>query len=253
MITAFSILTLVAIFAIPTMALRLQVSEGGLVNFGIAANFGVGAYAYAIWTLHASHEPGAMSIGFALPTGLGILLAILVGAVAALLMGWVAVHLQPIYFALVTFSFLVIMGLLLTGAQSFADGSQGLSGIASPFPASVTNSNLEYTTLLLVVVGAVTLGIGLLLRRLSQSPAAALLQFTRDDRLASATLGIQVRHVQLGTFVLGGVVASIGGVFYGWYAGSVAPSSFTISVTFTIFIAMIVGGRRSYLGSLLCS
>ena len=249
MIIALSIVTVILIFSIATMALRLQVVEGGLVNFGIAANFGVGAYAYSLATLKADHQPGAVSVGLGLSPFWGIILTIVVGLLVALVTGWMSVHLQPVYFALVTFCYLVLMNLLLVGAQSFADGSQGLSGVNPPLPSSLVTSNTGYTVGLLVLVCAITIGIGLVLRRLAKAPSSALLRLTRDDRLASSALGIHGWRIQLGTFVLGAVVATIGGMLYAWYTGGAAPGNFTVSVTFTIFIAMIVGGRGSYLGS----
>lgn len=249
--TFLSIVTVVAIYSIATAGLRVQVGEAGLINFGIAAYFGVGAYAYAIFSLPASRALGAQSIGFGRPsweaTLISIGIVLLVGALTALPI----LHLDAVNFALVTFAYLVLMSLLLTSFANFADGSQGLSSIHMPMYAYLSQSNFRYTGTLCAVALIVLVVVSMLVRRLQMSPLGTSIRWQRDDSIGASSGGVSLVRVRLQAYTVGCLAAGIGGILFSWYTSSAAPDEFTISLTFSMFIAMMLGGVSSYLGPII--
>jgi len=249
--TVLSVATVIAIFAIPTAGLRLQVGQNGLVNFGMAAYFGVGAYGYALLTLPANNAIGSQSIGFHMNSAIAIVMTLAIVGVLSAISGWLILHLDATNFALITFTYLVLMGLLLVGDSTFADGSQGVSNIRMPFYSALSSSNLLYTASLCAISIGVLLVVVVLLRRLDQSPFGTVARWLRDDSFGCRSAGVFDRRIRLKAFVIGCIVAGVGGIIYSWYVSSAAPSDFTITVTFSMFIAMAIGGTRSYLGAVL--
>lgn len=248
--TVLSVVTVVAIFAIPTAGLRLQVGENGLINFGMAAYFGLGAYSYALLTLPANNSVGSQSVGFHMNSGFAIVVTLAIVGILSTLSGWLILHLDAVNFALITFAYLVLMGLLLTGDSTFADGSQGVSNIQMPFYSALSSSNTVYTGTLCAISIVVLAIVVFLLRRLDKSPFGTVARWLRDDGFGTRSAGAFDRRIRLKAFVIGCVVASVGGILYSWYVSSAAPSDFTITVTFSMFIAMAIGGTRSYFGAI---
>lgn len=244
-----AVVTLGGVFALLSLALNLQMGYAGLINFGIVAYFCAGAYAYAILTQPPPTEFDAYLFGFNLPTWLGVVGAIAAAALFALITGWPALRLRGEYLALTTFAFAEVFGTLVTNTSSVTNGTLGFLGIDQPWSEQI--NPVSYPLVLAVIVGALVMVVFLLAQRLTSAPFGRALLAIQDDELAALQAGKNVRSLRLQAFLLGAGISGLAGAAYIWYTTVVSPQMFTAEVTFTVFIALILGGLRSNLGAVL--
>jgi len=230
-----TILTFVAISAIAGLALNLQWGSGGLVNFGLAGFYALGAYACALLTVAGLHWAFAMLAAAALC------------ALASAAVALITKRLSEDYFAIVTLGFAEVVRLAILNEEWLTRGALGISGIERPFAAATTwRPDLVFLAFALVTL----LAVFLVLELLSRSPFGRVLRATRDDDLVAATLGKDVLVVRLKAFAIGGAVIGIAGSVHAYYLRYVDPSQFGPILTAYAFMAVIVGGRGSNRGLL---
>lgn len=238
-------------YALAAIGLNIHFGYTGLLNFGHVAFMLVGAYGTAI---------GVTEVGLPLP------LAVLVGVVAAvllaMLLGLPTLRLRAEYLAIVTISVAEILRIAVR-SQSFEAVTGGPSGIGqwagpffriNPIPdgtygvGSITfNANdlwvlaFGWTLILLEI---------LLVRLLVRSPWGRLLRAVRDDEEVARSLGKNVFRIKLQSLVLGGVLASFGGMVLAFSADFADPDLYKSILTFFIYTALILGGPATVLGPL---
>ena len=244
----YGILTIIGIFSILTLALNLQFGEGGIINFGLVAYFAVGAFAYAILTQPPPSELDEYAIGLELSPWLAAPLAVLAAAVFGFIVGGPVLRLEPEYLALATFAFAQVVESVFVNVRSLGNGTLGLSSLEPPAAASIPFESYDLVFMIAVlVVAAITYA---LVTRVSGSPFGDTLRAIRDDELAAEALGKRVEVFRLKAFLFGCGLAGLAGVLYTSYTTVAAPGLFTADVTFTAFIALVIGGLGSNLGAL---
>lgn len=243
----FSVMSLAAIYALLTLALNLHFGMAGLINFGIVAYFAVGAYVYALAT---QPPPGAIDsyvVGLGLPSWAGVILGVVAAMLFALLTGGPTLRLRGEYLALTTFAFAEVLHSVLVNVGGLANGQRGLSSIFPPFYERIPFA--FYEEYMLVGVLAVLVAVFALQRHLTRSPFGLALRAIRDDELASQALGKVAPTFRLKAFVSGAAIAGLAGILYAWHSTLVSPALFTADVTFTAFIALVLGGVGSNVGA----
>lgn len=243
----YSIVTVVAIFAVINLSLNLQFGQAGIINFGLVAYFAVGAYGYAILTQPPPLPTDAYALGAEMSPWLAAPLAVAAAALAAFLVGLPTLRLQGEYAALATFAFAQVVVALLINVRALGNGTIGFAQIAPPGADLIPFDSYDLwimlaALLLLVLVYA-------LVRRLTRSPFGAALQALRDDPVAAAALGHPVERLRMKAFVVGGALCGLAGVAYASYTTVTVPSLVTANVTFTAFIALVIGGVGSNVGA----
>jgi branched-chain amino acid transport system permease protein len=243
----YGIVTVVAIFSLLTLALNLQFGQGGIINFGLVAFFAIGAFTYAILTQPAPTDLDEYVVGLELSPWAAAPLAIAASVAVAYLVGRPVLRLRPEYLALASFAFAQVLESLLINVRSLANGTVGLSGLEPPAAASIPFEDYDMWFMLgaLVLLALVYA----LLARLTSSRFGVTLRATRDDELAAAALGKDVAGMRMRAFVLGCGIAGLAGIVYVSYTTLAAPELFTANVTFTAFIALVIGGLGSNLGA----
>jgi len=216
-----------------TASLHFLMGPGGMLSFGHAAYFGLGAYAAALVSLKLQWPmPAAMAAG-ALAAMLG-----------ALLFGWFCVRLSGVYLAMLTLAFAQIVWALIFQWDDFTGGSNGLVGIR---PAEAVSSPLAYYYLALA--GA-TLGV-YLLRRVIHAPFGLALRAARDAAPRAEALGMDVRALQWGGFAVAGLFCGLAGVLFAFSKGSISPEVAGVSRSVDGLVMVMLGGVQSLLGPLL--
>jgi len=232
-----AILMLATIASLVGLGLNVQWGMCGLVNFGIAGIFAVGAYTTAIVGLAGGGPFLGMAIAAALSAGLSALLALL------------AVRLADNYLAIVTLGFSEVVRLISLNEVWLTGGALGLPGIPRPFETMVSAE--VYPHVLLAFALAVLALCFILLQKLTVSPFGRAVRAVRDDDVVAATLGKRPLVLRVKAFAIGGAVIGIGGAIHAFYLTYIDPSQFTAIVTAYAFMAVIAGGRGSHLGLLL--
>jgi len=242
-----SIITVVAVFSLLTLALNLQFGHGGIINFGLVAYFAVGAYAYAILTQPSPEVIDDYAWGFEMSPWLAAPVAVAAGVAMAYVVGRPALRLKPEYLALATFAFAQVLESVLINVREVGNGTLGLSRIAPPADEAIPPADYS----LWFMIGALTLVVVVyaLLDRLTSSPFGVGLRAGRDDELAAAAVGKNTGGFRLRSFLLGAAIAAVAGIVYASYTTVAAPSLFTADVTFTAFIALVIGGLGRNVGA----
>lgn len=232
-----TILSLVGIAIILGLALNLQWGLCGMVNFGMAGFFALGAYTAALVAL-----AGAGTLAATVAAALVVALAC--GATAL-----VSLRLSDEYLAILTLGFGEVIRLVILSEEWLTGGSLGLPGIPRPLWGLVNEKS--YDELFLVILLVVVLVLFLLLERLIRSPFGRAVRAVREDDVVAATLGKNVIMLRVKAFALGGAVIGIGGAFHAYYLTYIDPSQFSAIITAYTFMAVIAGGRGSNRGLLI--
>jgi branched-chain amino acid transport system permease protein len=227
---ATAVLTEILIFVLFAASLHFLVGQSGVLTFGHAAYFGLGAYG------------AAMSVKY-LKLGMlpALALAPLVAGIGAALFGWFCIRLGGVYRAMLTLALAQIVFLILL---QWIDVTGGDNGILQVWPASWASSREAYYLFTLLVCALGVLAIW----RMIVSPFGYALRAGRDSPLRSAAVGIHVNRLQWTAFVLAGMAAGIAGGLYGFAKGSVFPNSASIETSVDVLVMVLLGGIEMTLG-----
>jgi len=229
-----TILIFVGIAIMLGFALNLQWGTCGMVNFGLAGFFSLGAYTAALVALAGAGTLAATAA------------AALACAVGCALVATISVRLSDEYLAIMTLGFGEIIGLVALSEDWLTGGSIGLSGIPRPLTGLVADKNYEFLFLGLII--AVLIAIFITLELLLRSPFGRAVRAIREDDTVAATLGKNVISLRIKAFAVGGAIIGVAGAFHAFYLTYIDPSQFTATVTGYTFMAVIFGGRGSNKG-----
>jgi branched-chain amino acid transport system permease protein len=222
----------VLIFMLFAASLHLLVGAGGLVSFGHAAYFGLGAYGAAL---------ALKPLGFSLVPALfaGTLLAFL----GAILFGWFCVRLSGVYFAMLTLAFAQIVWSVAFQWTDVTGGDNGLLGIW-PSAWAASASHFYWLTLILAVAGIA------LLRMILFSPFGYALRALRDSELRAEAIGLSRHHIQWFAFAAAGAFAGLAGALYAFLKGSVFPDNLAIPLSIDGLAMVLLGGVGTVSGGI---
>jgi branched-chain amino acid transport system permease protein len=224
------LLTDILVFALFAASLHFMMGPGGMVSFGHAAYFGLGAYG-----------AGLLLLRFALPMELALLLAPLFAFAGALLSGWFCVRLSGVYLAMLTLAFAQIAWSVAFQWDPVTGGSNGLIGV---WPAQwLASKGAYYYVVLAFSAGAVAL-----LWRALHSPFGWALRAGRDSPLRAEAIGIDVRRVQWAAFTAAGAVAGLAGALFAFSKGSISPETLSVPRSVDALAMVLLGGLQTLTG-----
>jgi branched-chain amino acid transport system permease protein len=231
-----SILAFMATRFMLALGLSLLVGQAGQISLGQAAFVGIGAYGAALLTTRAGLNPW-----------LAMVVAALIAASVAGLIGIPTLRLKGYYLAMATLGVNEIVYILLVQLKSLTHGTDGVTGIPS---LSIGGIDLGQPRAYHVVVWAVALVMFRLALNLTQSRVGRSLRALRRSERAAASLGVPVAYRKVQVFVVAAVFASIAGSFDAYYVNYISPGEYTISLSIIAIAAVIIGGLRSVWGAL---
>jgi len=212
--------------------LHLLIATGGLVSFGHAASFGLGAYGAAL---------AVKQLGLGM--GLAIAAAPLLALAGAIVVGWFAIRLSGVYFAMLTLAFAQIIWSIAFQWSSVTGGDNGLIGL---WPDGWAAKPSHYYWLVLMIVAAALFA----LRVVVFSPFGYALRALRDSALRSEAIGLKRQPLQWFAFALAGAFAGLAGGLYIFLKGSVFPDSLGIGVSVDALVMSLLGGIGTISGGL---
>ena len=230
----------VAIYSLLAIGLNIQWGDTGLMNFAHAAFFGIGGYTAAILTTPVPESPiFERTIGFSLPISVGLIAAFVVAAVVGALLALTSLRLYEDYLAMVTLAAGEIIHTVLTNESWLTSGVRGLNGIQ---PLVAVNDSRTYDVVFLLVAAAAMAVAFVAFRHLSRSPFGRVLHAIREDEDVPQALGKNTALFKLKSFALGAGLAGFAGGLWAHYLGHFSPEVFPVTLTFLIWVAVIVGG-----------
>lgn len=231
----------ILIMGVFAMSLNLMLGYAGMVSFGHAAYFGMGAY-----TLGILMQKTSVGLGAALA------LAVVGAALLALVIGFFCVRLGTIYFSMLTLAFAQIVYTVVIRATALTGGDQGLIG-GLPVPpvrlgpwTVALRSPLAFYELTLVLTVAAFLFAKVLL----DSRWGVLLRAVRDNGDRVEFLGASARGLRLSAFVAAGGFAGLAGALMALYVGGAYPDFVYWTKSAEPIFMVLIGGMHTLLGPL---
>lgn len=225
------------IFALFAMSFNILLGFTGLLSFGHAAFFGLGALGagLAMARLHAS---------FLTALGLGALLALL----AALIIGFFCLKAHGISFAFLTLAFAELLYFVAYQWTAFTGGEDGLAVTRSPLNLLFTSVSLKNSTARYYAIFAVVALCVLLINRILNSPFGRVLASMRENEQRTTFLGYNTTAYKLMSFCLSGLFSGIAGALYTFHLAFVPMENLHWSISGEIVIITLLGGTGYLFG-----
>jgi branched-chain amino acid transport system permease protein len=232
----------VVIMGLAAMAFNILLGFTGVMSFGHAAFFGLGAY-------------GA---GFALKlftssTPLAVLLGTLLGGVMGGILGTMLVRRRGVYFAMITIAFGQVFYFIAFRWNNVTGGDDGLRGFTrqpvhlGPWVVDIEHSSVLFYYFVLAWFAIATALMGLLLR----SPFGHTLIAIRENERRTRFLGVPVeRHIWI-SFTISCLFVALAGALYACLNNFADPTVFNYNMSGVIVIMAVLGGFRSFWGPLI--
>jgi len=222
-------------YAIFAASWDLLVGRCGQMSLGHSLFFGVGAYVTAL-----------LFKFYQLPIWVTIPLAVLVGALVAVLVGFPCLRVKGPYLALVS----MVLPLILTGIVFYfgeiTGGENGIWGLPRFFPFLKT-SQIRYANYYLSL--AFLFVSSIILYKTANSKTGIVFVSILDDELASKACGINVTKYKLMAFVISAVFASLAGAVYAHFITAISPLRvLSIALSFEVIMQTVLGGMGTISG-----
>jgi len=222
----------ILVAALFTASLQLIIATGGMISFGHAAYFGIGAYAAALATTHAWPFP------------LALVLAPVAAVIASLAFGALAVRVSGIYLAMLTLAFAQILWSIAVQWDTMTGGSNGVTGA---WPPDWLGERTHYYLFVLIVVAIALVALAII----AFTPLGYALRGARDSALRAASSGIDVRARRIKGLAIAAAFAGISGALFAYSKGGVAPDALSIPRSVDALVMMLLGGQSALFGPLL--
>ena len=248
-----SFAVMASIYAIFTMGLNVHWGHTGLINFGVAGFFCVGAYTSALVTSPMPTGVLAQYIkqafGFNAPFLVGVLAAGIICAALAVLIGMLTLRLSEGYLAISTIGIAETIRMFFNNERWLANGPQGLIGLPQPLHGLVPPAYYNYVYLVIVLIFLAIIYIAL--EKGIRSPWGRVLRAIREDEIMSGANGKNVFYFKLQSLALGAFIMGVGGALYAHFSAAIQPSAFEpLFGTFIIWAMVTLGGTGNNKGAI---
>ena len=231
------VVTRILIFAMVAASLNFILGYGGMVSFGHAVFFGLGAYVTAIASFH-----GVTS------AWLIWLLAALVTALVGLVIGVIALRTRAVYFIMITMALAQLFYYFFVGFRYYG-GGDGLQVTARPllgFGLDMSGDNAFYWVVLAWLVASFVL-----LQRLLASRFGLALNAIRQNERRAQAIGYPALRYKLAAFVIAAVIAGLAGSLIGMSNLFASPKLLHWSQSGILLVMVALGGVGYFYGGLL--
>jgi branched-chain amino acid transport system permease protein len=240
-------LAILFIFGILALGLNVVVGYTGLLNLGIAAFFGIGAYVTGIVTVSSYPFQWGFTAALILSTA--------AAAVAGLVLGAPTLRLRGDYLAIVTLGFGEVVRFSIRNLEEITAGTRSLNPVPPPqIPQAwrqVIDWSQDYRPFYFLNL-AFLVAVVLLLRNLEKSKLGRAWMAIREDELAATCMGINATRAKLSAFALGAALAGMAGCLYATKLTTTAdPEAYNFNRSIIMLCCIILGGMGSIRGTLL--
>jgi branched-chain amino acid transport system permease protein len=227
--------TLIA--AIGAIALSVLIGVAGQFSMGSAAFMAIGAFTASAVSTQL----------WELPFLVALVAGTLVGGVAAVILGLLALRIRGFYLALAT---IALHYIVIFGAQRFQDNTVGIVGFLMPAPDvfgyQILSPRGWYPVLAVTLILVAWAVHNLLRGRTGRS-----FQAVKDRDIAAAILGVNVTRTKLTAFIITSMLIGFQGALYAYYLGVVTYETFTLEVSVQYIAMIMIGGVATVSGSIL--
>lgn len=243
----FTVLKKGAIYSLVAVSMNLLNGFTGLFSLGQAGFMLLGAYTYGIFTIPVAARAQVYQyfdgglIQFTLPVFVALILAGIVAALFAFLIGLPVLHLKSDYLAIATLGFAEIVRALFQWDKIGAVTNG--SNLLRKYP--VFQSCIFY-----FFVSGICIAIIMLL---INSTYGRAFKAVRDDEIAAEAMGINLAQTKQLSFVVSSFFAGISGALLAMFQTTIQASQFKSALTYEILLIVVIGGMGSITGSCISS
>jgi len=230
--------TQIIIWGLFALGYNVCLGYTGMLSFGHAAYFGIGAYTAGIVLIRLWQN-----IWF------GLICGLLMGAVTAFILGYLCIKRRGIYFAMLTLAFAQLLYFIGFQWVDLTGGDNGLRNIPvvplSIFGLSIDiYSPLRFYFFVLLFVVLSLLAINLIL----QSPFGHVLQAVRENDQRAKSCGYETSNVRWLAFVISGAISGLAGGLYALNLNFVGIESLYWTTSGQVVMMTLLGGMGSFIG-----
>ena len=257
------VLTKSTAYSLVAVSMNLLNGFTGLFSLGHAGFMLIGAYSYAILSIPVAKRIGVYqyydggliqfsvpevfsgflgdSIGTVVGMCVTLLIAGIIAAIFAFLIGLPVLRLKSDYLAIATLGFAEIMRTFIQ-----YEGSAPLTNGSNTLRQYVTFDHLySYVIVAIICIGSIIL--------LVNSTYGRAFKAIRDDQIAAEAMGINLAKHKMMSFVISSFFAGVGGGLMAMYMSSVQAKGFTAAMTYEILLIVVIGGIGSISGSVIAT
>jgi branched-chain amino acid transport system permease protein len=225
------------IFAIFAIGYDIIFGYTGLLSFGHAAFFGLGAYGTGLSLIHLE-----------VPALIGIFIGIIVSLLVAFPIAYLSIRRRGIYFAMVTLAFAQLIYFIAFKWRSLTGGDDGLHGVPRP-PLGPINLNSEialYYFILFFFMISVILGF-----RIVNSPFGRTLECLRENESRARIIGYDPLKYKIVSFVISAFFAGLAGGLYALLQNFVPLYTLGLDTSGDIVLMTLIGGMGTLYGPIM--
>ena len=227
------------------LGLNVVVGMAGLLDLGYIAFYGVGAYTYALLSVH-----------FGLSFWLCLPLAGAFAAVAGCIIGYPTLRMRGDYLAIVTLGFGEIVRIVLNNWMSLTNGPNGILGIKAPGVYWWQDGKVEHIWLgsleqLYYVILGLAVCTVVAVYRINNSRIGRAFEAVREDQTAAELMGVNTLGIKLLAYAMGAIFGGLAGAFFASRMRFVSPESFTFIESAMVLAMVVLGGMGSIPGVIL--
>ena len=228
---------LTLIYIIIAFGLNFITGMTGQMNLGTAGIFCLGAYTSALLTTKTSISPW-----------IALIVVIGVGFLIGVGLGYPSFRLEGVYLSLTTIAFAEELQQLATNMTDFTGGAQGVRNIPpfTVFGYEITSKIQNYYFILAFVIL-----FGFISYRIMHSKWGRAFIAIRDNIDAVSTCGINTAHIKIIAFTLASVFGCVAGGLYAHYSSYINASTFTLNLSVTFVVMILIGGMGNLWGCIL--
>ncbi|MGB7873951.1 MAG: hypothetical protein WBL25_06170 [Anaerolineales bacterium] len=234
-------LFLVGLYVMMGLGLNIVVGYAGLLDLGYVAFFAIGAYVMGLFTSTGPLGISGLNFWATLP------IAILIGLIMGVILGFPVLRMRGDYLAIVTLGFGEIIRIVATSdwLAPFEGGPQGILHIPNP---SFFGNLMEKPQEMYYLVIAGSLLIAFVTIRLKDSRLGRQWMAMREDEDVAEAMGINLVQTKLLAFSVGAGFSAMAGAIFAARLGNIFPHSFNLIVSINALSLIIVGGLGSIPG-----
>jgi branched-chain amino acid transport system permease protein len=245
---SYSVATDILIFGLFAMGYNILLGQTGILSFGHATFFGLGAYGAAMLIMKPEGIPRLpASMGW-----FGLLTGIALATAVAIIIGILSLRRTGTYFALITVAFnMMFYFIFMQNPYNLTGGSDGIIGI--PMPPILTFENWRapmtwYYFCAIIVIIAIAL-----LRAIQTSPFGEVLKGIRENEERVKLLGYDTDKYKLISFTLSGLFSGLAGSLFAFHLNYVGLDTLYWMFSGEVLIITLLGGFRTFFGPLVGS
>lgn len=220
----------IMILAIFATSLNFILGYGGMLSFGHAAFYAIGAYTYALLTMKTTS-----------PFLLNFAAAPFMACIAGIVIGFFCIRLRGFYFAILTLAFGQLVWAIIFKWYSFTEGDNGITGISVPSMLLSAHNFYFFTLTVLVICFTI-------MRMMLASPFGLALKSIRENAERTDFVGINVNTYRLIAFVISAFFTGVAGALFAIFERSAFPSYAYWVTSGDAVIMTLLGGMHTFIG-----